>query len=372
MNNKVKIASYIYPSTLVKPGGLGMLTLNMTLALARSPEVHVQLLVSGSDLLANGTFPPSHPLAGIPCVALPWKRRTREGRWLLLDHPLIDSYLPPGTWVYNSGEPAYVPGRRCPRIVTVHHLEPSSRRLRNLRFRKSILTADLIVAQSTFTRNQVVHEYNVPVDRIVVVGSGVDKSLIEEGIKEPPDPKHSGPYLIAVGELLPRKGGDYLIAMARELQRRQSNMKIVCPGGMRGTPELVEEAHSVPTLIQLDYVKREELVALIRGAVCIVIPSRLEGFGLTAVEAMALGTPVIASDNSALPDVLGGAGVLVDPKNAGQMVDEALRFQSDAVHRAEHVARGRRRASYFTWEACMRRLLGGIRAAQERAAAGAF
>ena len=92
-----------------------------------------------------------------------------------------------------------------------------------------------------------------------------------------------------------------------------------------------------------------------------VIPSRLEGFGLTAVESMALGTPVIASNNSALPETLGGAGVLVNPGNAGELAEEALRFAHDANHRTNHVDHGRRRISYFTWEACMQRLLDGIR-----------
>lgn len=361
MGQLLKIASYIYPSGLVQPGGLGMLTLHMTQALAQEPEVQLKLLVSKRDLGGDGMLPPSHPLGGIPCVGLPWRRRTREGCWLLFDRPLIDRYLPPGTWVYNSSEPAYVPGRHCPRIVTVHHLEPSSSRLKALRFRKAILTADLLVAQSSFTRDQIAREYGVSPDRIVVVGSGVDQSLIEEGKKEPSKVQHLQPYIISVGALLPRKGSDYLLKMARELQRRQSNLRIVCSGGARGRSHLVEEARSLPNVVLLDYVDRDKLMNLIRGAICMVIPSRLEGFGLTAIESMALGTPVIASNNSALPETLGGAGILVNPEDAGQLAEEALRFHRDASHRADHVDRGRRRVSFFTWEACMQRLLNGIR-----------
>jgi len=361
---KIKIASYIYPSGLVQPAGLGMLTLHMTRALAQNSEAQLKLLLSRSDLAGGDVLPPAHPLRSIPCVGLPWHRRTREGCWLLFNRPLIDRYLAPGTWVYNSGEPAYVPGRHCPRIVTVHHLEPSSRRLKALRFRKAILTANLLVAQSSFTRDQIVRKYRVPPDRIVVVGSGVEQSLIEEGQREPRnhDTDRLEPYVISVGSMLPRKGSDYLLKMARELLRRQSNLRIVWPLGTRGLSHLVEEARSLSNVVLLDYVSRDDLIGLIRGAICMVIPSRLEGFGLTSIESMALGTPVIASNNSALPETLGGAGVLVDPENAGQLAEEALRFQRDASHRAEHVARGRRRVSYFTWEACMQRLLNGIRA----------
>ena len=357
----MKIASYVYPSTLIEPGGLGMLTLHMTRALAHAAEVQLQLLFSREELGADGMLPPSHPLGGMPCVGLPWSRRTREGCWLLFNRPLIDCYLTPGTWIYNSSEPAYVPSRQCYRIVTVHHLELSTRRLQLMRFRKSILTADLLVAQSSFTRDQIVAEYDVPASRIVVVGSGVEPSLIEEGKKEASNVQHLQPYVIYVGAMLPRKGGDYLLSMARELLRRESNLKIVCSGGLRGNPSLIQEARSLSNVVQLDYLGRSELTNMIRGAACMVIPSRLEGFGLTAIEAMALGTPIIASNNSALPETLGGAGVLVDPQNAGQLAEEALRFQRDAAHRADHVDRGRRRVAYFTWEACMHRLLAGVR-----------
>lgn len=341
-----------------------MLTLNMTRALALNPEVDLRLLVSRKYLTPDRKLSPSHPLEKIPCVGLPLSRRMREGCWLTLNRPLVDRYLPARTWVYNSGEPAYVPARRCRTIVTVHHLEPSSRWLKILRLRKSILTADLIVAQSHFTKEQVVHEYSVPPERIVVVGSGVDEIYFREDKEGRRNSTDAGPYMVTVGELLPRKGGDYLIEIGRELLRRQSSLKIMCSGGMRGVPQLVEEARSVPALILLDYLEREDLLALIRGAVCMVIPSRLEGFGLTAVEAMALGTPVIASHNSALPEILCGAGILVETGNIGRFVDEALRFQADANHRAEYVERGRCRALHFTWEACMQRLLSGIRTAE--------
>jgi glycosyltransferase involved in cell wall biosynthesis len=361
----LKIASYVYPSALVEPGGLGMLTLHMTRALAQNSEIALKLLISRSDLPADGMLGPSHPLGDVPCVGLPWKRRTREACWLLFNRPLIDRYLPPGTWIYNSSEPAYVPSRYCPRIVTVHHLEPSSRRLKKLRFRKAIQSAELLVAQSSFTRDQVAREYGLSHDRIVVVGSGVERRLIEEGEKELPAVPYPQPYIIAVGALLKRKGGDYLLNIARELDRRGVNLKIICSGGLRGRPDLVEEGRGLPALVQLDYVSRAELNNLIRGAVCMVIPSRLEGFGLTAIEAMALGTPIIASDNSALPETLAGSGVLVDPANAVQIVDEALRFQKDLNHRADYVERGKRRILYFTWEACMGRLLDGIRKREE-------
>jgi glycosyltransferase involved in cell wall biosynthesis len=224
----------------------------------------------------------------------------------------------------------------------------------------------LVVAQSTFTAREIMTQHNVPEMRIAVVGSGVDESLLAQTRDDsatPTSPPY-GPYVVSVGAFQLRKGTDYLFAMARELQRMGSPLKIVCPFGLRGLPPFTEQVESLPNVVALDYVSRTELLNLIRGAVCMVIPSRLEGFGLTAIESMALSTPVIASNNSALPETLGGAGVLVDPVDAAALANEVERLRKDPGRRAHFVALGRRRAQDFTWTRCMERLLNGIRKIQ--------
>lgn len=373
LNQPLKIAACVYPSALVKPTGVGMLTLNMTLALASNPNVELQLLTSSSELNGSGMLPKEHPLHGIPAIGLPWSRETREGCWLAFDRPSIDRYLPAGWWIYNSME-TYVPSRRCKRIVTVHHIETSSsdlpfsraglrQRLAAFRLRKAIRTADLVVAQSTFTAHEIMTQYGVPEARIAVVGSGVDESLFAQARDDSATPTSSpyAPYVVSVGAFQLRKGTDYLFAMARELQRIGSPLKIVCPFGLRGLPPFTEEVKSLPNVVALDYVSRTELLNLIRGAVCMAIPSRLEGFGLTAIESMALGTPVVASNNSALPETLGDAGVLVDPVDTSALANAVEGLRIDPVQRAHLVALGRRRAQDFTWTRCMERLLNGIR-----------
>ena len=373
MSANYKIAAYIHPHSLINPTGVGMLTLNMTLTLANNPDVELKLLTSASELDGNSMLPKGHPLHGIPAIGLPWRRETREGCWLALNRPLIDRYLPAGWWIYNSLE-TYVPARKCKRIVTVHHIEPPPsaallsragirRRLATHRLQKAVATADLIVAQSTFTAREIMAQHRVPESRLAVVGSGVDDTLLTA----PPEAQASGnaltyaPYVVSAGAFQLRKGTDYLFAMARELQRRGSPLKIVCPFGLRGFPSFTDEARTLPNVVALDYIGREELVDLIRGAVCMVIPSRLEGFGLTAIESMGLGTPVVASNNSALPETLGGAGMLVDPMDAVALANAVEKLFKDQSHRASLVALGRRRAEDFTWTKCMERLIKNLR-----------
>ena len=371
MSVKYKIAAYIYPRALKMPTGVSMLTLNMVRVLARNPEVELRLLAGADELEPDGTLPPELKFDGIPVVPLPWHRGTREAVWLASNWPPVDRYLPEDFWVYSTME-TYVPARRCRRIITVHHLEPrvkaapfSGPALRqwrqDFRLRKAIRTADLIVAQSTFTRDAVVREFSAPMERMQVVGSGVDDELLEA----PPRSVSSeiakfGSYVISPGAFQFRKGTDYLFAMARELQRRGSPLKIVCPFGLCGLPPFIDEVNKLPNLVALDYISRGELLDLIRGAVCMVIPSRLEGFGLTAIESMALGTPVIASNNSALPETLGGAGIIVDPTNALVLADAAEQILKDPENRANLIRLGHRRAAEFTWSRRMEILLQAI------------
>ncbi len=229
-----------------------MLALNMTLALARNPEVELKLLTSSSELNGSGMLPKEHPLHGIPAIGMPWSRATREGCWLAFNQPLIDRYLPADWWIYNSME-TYVPTRRCKRIVTVHHIErtwPAAllsrasvrQRLAAYRLRKAVQTADLIVAQSTFTAREIMVQHNVPEARIAVVGSGIEESLLARSKETATDisPSPYAPHVISIGAFQLRKGSDYLFEMARELQRRGSPIKICLPLRLAGLPPFTE------------------------------------------------------------------------------------------------------------------------------------
>jgi alpha-1,3-rhamnosyl/mannosyltransferase len=376
MGIKYKIAAYIYPRGLVNPTGVGMLTLNMTRALARNPDVELKLLVSADELAHDGMLPAGHPLHGIPAIGLPWKRKPREACWLTFNRPHIDCDLEPDWWIYNSME-TFTPARRCRRIVTVHHLESPApapllsrdrlrQQLANWRLHKAVTTADVLVAQSAFTARETAARHGVPESRITLVGSGVDDELLTAPpVAVSPAAREYGDFLVSPGAFQLRKGTDYLFALARELTRRGSPLKIVCPFGLRGLSPFTDEVRTLPNVVALDYISRPELLDLIRGAVAMVIPSRLEGFGLTAIESMALGTPVIASNNSALPETLGGAGVLVDPADAVALADATVAIHTQHAHRAELVSWGRQRATHFTWKKCMERLLAGIQRCED-------
>ena len=105
------------------------------------------------------------------------------------------------------------------------------------------------------------------------------------------------------------------------------------------------------------YIADADLPALLSGALAFVFPSLYEGFGMPLLEAMACGTPVLASATSALPEIAGDAALLVDPEDTAAIADGLMRLRSDTVLRAELRERGLARASQFTWERCAQETL---------------
>ena len=103
-----------------------------------------------------------------------------------------------------------------------------------------------------------------------------------------------------------------------------------------------------------DYVRREDLPTLYSGALALTFPSLYEGFGLPVLEAMSCGTPVIASTASSVPEVVGDAGILLDPHRPDAWAAAVQRLMADPGLREELSRRGLRRAAHFTWERCAR------------------
>ena len=258
-------------------------------------------------------------------------------------------------------------------VVTVHDLTfvhyPRLVEEKNLEYlrrfvRRSLHLADRVIAVSHWIRQEVLEIFRLPEDKVVAVPHGVDRERFR-----PASPQavaavrrryglNGAPYLLAVGTLEPRKNLPRLLeAYARIPQRGEVRLVLAgCRGWLYGDIfETLRRQRLEGEVLLTGYCPEADLPALYSGASVLVYPSLYEGFGMPILEAMACGTPVIASNRGAMAEVAGDAAVLVDPEDTAAIADAVSRLLEDASARESLAARGLERAAAFSWEAAARR-----------------
>src|SRR3954452_20068888 len=191
-------------------------------------------------------------------------------------------------------------------------------------------SAKLVITVSEFARTELIEFLGVPGERIRVVSGGVDARFQPDVDPEPIKQRLrlDRPYVLAIGDRGPRKN---LAALRPAIELlRKPGIDLVIAGGGR--------AHQLGVSLEgardVGYVPDEDLPALYAGARAFAMPSLHEGFGLTALEAMAAGVPVVASSRGALPEVVTGAGLIADPEDWGSFAAALVTAVTDEGERA--------------------------------------
>lgn len=262
-------------------------------------------------------------------------------------------------------------------VVTIHdlgflHYPEAHTRIQRLYYqfftRLSARRATQIIAISQATRRDLQRFYGTPAHKISVIYHGVDprfQPLPLHEIQQAQDRYGiSSPYLLFVSTVQPRKNVARLIeafAAARTSIGVRHPLRLVLVGKRGWLTTAIEKRAAelgIEDFVQFTgYVPDSDLPALLNGALAYVAPSLYEGFGMTVLEAQACGTPVLASNTSSLPEVVGEAGLLIDPHAVQAIADGIVRLATDAQLRADLRARGLRHVAGWTWERTARATL---------------
>ena len=276
--------------------------------------------------------------------------------------------------------PQYLP---CPYVVTVHdlldymyraHNGNAIRRMMHFSFTRRVLNrAARIFAVSNFTKNDVQRLFGIPAEKIEVVYNAIDERFrmghATEADRQFISERYqvNYPFLLYAGRISPHKNVVRIIeafsALKTELEKegKYADLKLIIIGDeVSSHPDLrrtVIKAGMQEDVRFLGFLPIDVLRIFYDAAKIFVFPSLYEGFGLPPLEAMAHGTPVVTSNTSSLPEVVGSAAVLVNPENVFDIMRALHRVLLDQPLRERLKQRGYEQANRYSWEASVKRIL---------------
>lgn len=353
--------------TVARVRGIGRYTRNLLAAFARRSPRDIEW-----TLLRLRNFPAADP-GLVPAhddIATSRLRRP-ELSMLALDPLLLSLELSgKGIDVYHSTQLSLPARRDFPAVVTIHDLAPLIWPAHYLRLPYSRIghawqyaltrRADAVIAVSQATKQDVVERLGVPENRVTVIPEAVDSDFL-------PPPAAEGRalaqkrfgvpdrYVLYVGQFDPRKNVRGLLRAFAVAAERDKDLRLVIVGELGKLSSHLRdalEAERAPRdrVIVTGFVDDATLAALYAGAECLLHAALLEGFGLTPLESLAAGTPVVGYAAGAVAEVVGDAGLLVPSGDEGALGAALSRFLDDESLRAGLRARARSRASAFSWD----------------------
>jgi glycosyltransferase involved in cell wall biosynthesis len=334
------------PAVRPQPSGTEVYTRNIIEALAAAgTDGQRRMRVYANAVAAPQWLPAGVEWRGIPFPRLWTHWRLRQS--LRRDRPDV-SFIPGHVLPFNLGLPA---------VVTIHDLghrhEPASYSRADwwyleLTSRYAARRATRLIAVSQSTADDLRRYYGVPAGRVTVAHSGVSATMrpqapavVTEVIDRLQLPQ---PYFLYVGRDHPRKNLPMLRRAFADARARGLRAGLVFAGPGHH-PALAGDG-----VVVLPYVSAADLPALYAGALAVTIPSRFEGFGFPALEAMRCGTAVIASTAGALPEIVGTAGILLSPLDPGGWSHALVEMASDPALQRRLIEAGIKRSTGFTWE----------------------
>ena len=233
----------------------------------------------------------------------------------------------------------------------------------------NVHAATILVAVSDVVARDVARSYGVPSTKILTAHHGVDINRFH--------PNHDAAdiaaccrrydlepdYVIFVGTIQPRKNIPGLVEAVSRAHAQGVGTHLVIAGasGWQSTQSIEAVDQAGPAVVRyIGRVAADDLPLLIAGASAFISVARDEGFGMPALEAMASGVPVIAADDAGLAEVVGDAGLLVNPEDTDAIASALVRVSGDQQVRSDMIKRGLRRAQAFTWKAAARNVWGAI------------
>jgi glycosyltransferase involved in cell wall biosynthesis len=291
--------------------------------------------------------------------------------WWRFNWPPIDFYLK-GIDIFHSLHIDIPPAKNVRTVLTVHDCRflalpriyrPKDIHAYRSQMKRTLSRVDYVTTVSDFTRRELIRYFSFPEDRIRTIKNGFSFQTVR---KQQPSPKlinffrkHNLPscYVIFIGGLDPRKNITRLIeafALCRKKMGEFPDLMIVGISPQQwyrsGPARKAYELGVISNICNVGIVDNEILAVLTQNATALCYPSLYEGFGFPPLQAMSLGVPVLASNTSAIPEIVGDAACLVNCENLEEIVDGLNRIISDSEYRNYLIRLGYLQIRQFSWK----------------------
>ncbi len=352
-----------YTAAVRQRAGIGRYTRGLVSALAEMDRETAYVLLSAGRGAEEGPWP-----ANFSRRILPLSDRHLAILWQRVRLPLPVELFTGRVDVFHSPDFTLPPVWRARTVVTIHdlsfirHPECFSKPLLEYLLAsvpRAVRRADFLLADSASTRQDLIELLGAAPERVAVVYPGVeahfgpaeDAARLEACLARYAVRR---PYILGVGTLQPRKNFARLIRAYHLLRQRHGIPHRLVIAGAKGW--LFEEIEETIRTLRLEewvqitgFIPDEDLPALYQGADVFAFPSLYEGFGIPVLEALACGTPVVASNTSSLPEAAGEAALLVDPEDVEALAEALWRLLVDSPLRNALRARGFEQVKRFSW-----------------------
>ncbi len=363
-----------YSPAVNQRAGIGRYTRCTVAALAELDKNNEYVLFYPNRDPKVDAAPPSAP--NFEIIELPVSERTLNTLWFRLGIPFPVDLITGPVDVCHFANFTLPPLQNGASVLTVHDLsfllypEYAEKGLRDYLERivpPSVAGATLVLADSASTRNDLMVLLDVPPERIEVLYAGVESRfapVTDEVVLETTRRKYglTFPFILTLSTIEPRKNLIGLMQAFSQLKKMEKTPHKLVIGGSLGwlyeeTLHLAETIDVADDIIFLGYVSEEDLPALYTLADIFALVSFYEGFGLPVLEAMACGTPVVGSNRSSMPEIIGDTGLLVSPHDTEAIADAFVTLLRDKELTADLAIRGHERARLFNWRSTAEQLL---------------
>ena len=349
----INLGVYVSEAKVIeKTTGVGKHTIGMIRALSKIKNINL-FLFGSYEVLNNPLF----IFKDLKFFSLPYKTRFLEFSWKIIQGPSVDSFIPAVDAIYVPGEELVV-SKKYKIFFTIHdtyHFDKNPKNLRKIIlkyfYKLYLKRSHRILTVSNYSKMKILKQFSIPESKVTVLGNSIgfnDQSvkLIEKNTKD------FEKYITIGGPLNEKKGGEHIIKLCSYIESKDEDIKIYIIGGIdKIFLDIFKQAELKRTKI-FGHVELSELeiIELLHNSICYLQLSNAEGFGITVLEAMHLGVPVIINEIPSLIEISNGCAICCRNENIDSIAEEINKLKNDKNYRDKFVNLGLYNASKYNWD----------------------